>query len=203
MGFSCSCVTKPNQNKTPLPISKAYFLLSVHVSQQHAVLETLLESGRVTSSQGITLVNFNLMLTLKLVKKRLKHICNIQPTTWNWDLTAFYLGITYYAILQSWFIPVNPRPMFTLKRSQFLGIMTSEYRAHINPAKKKKINFLNTASTTDSILNQQIQIVDESTWIFTQTFCACDQVPYSYLLFILFTHSQNLIQHEQTLLIKL
>ena len=137
MGFSCSCVTKPNQNKTPLPISKAYFLLSVHVSQQHAVLETLLESGRVTSSQGITLVNFNLMLTLKLVKKRLKHICNIQPTTWNWDLTAFYLGITYYAILQSWFIPVNPRPMFTLKRSQFLGIMTSEYRAHINPAKKK------------------------------------------------------------------
>lgn len=138
MGFSCSCVTKPNQNKTPLPISKAYFLLSVHVSQQHAVLETLLESGRVTSSQGITLVNFNLMLTLKLVKKRLKHICNIQPTTWNWDLTAFYLGITYYAILQSWFIPVNPRPMFTLKRSQFLGIMTSEYRAHINPAKKKK-----------------------------------------------------------------
>ena len=137
MGFSCSCVTKPNQNKTPLPISKAYFLLSVHVSQQQAVLETLLESGRVTSSQGITLVNFNLMLTLKLVKKRLKHICNIQPTTWNWDLTAFYLGITYYAILQSWFIPVNPRPMFTLKRSQFLGIMTSEYRAHINPAKKK------------------------------------------------------------------
>ena len=116
------------------------------------MLETLLESGRVTSSQGITLVNFNLMLTLKLVKKRLKHTCNIQPTTWNWDLTAFYLGITYYAILQSWFIPVNPRPMFTLKRSQFLGIMTSEYRAHINPA-KKKINFLNTASTTDSIPN--------------------------------------------------
>lgn len=52
--------------------------------------------------------------------------------------------------------------MFTLKRSQFLGMITSEYRAHINPA-KKKINFLNTASTTDSILNQQIQIVDAST----------------------------------------
>ena len=194
MGFSCSCVTKLNQNKTPLPISKAYFLLSVHVSQQHAVLETLLESGRVTSSQGITLVNFNLMLTLKLVKKRLKHICNIQPTTWNWDLTAFYLGITYYAILQSWFIPVNPRPMFTLKRSQFLGIMTSEYRAHINPVKKKNQLF------KYCIHNRQHS---EPTWIFTQTFCACDQVPYSYLLFILFTHSQNLIQHEQKLLIKL
>ena len=29
--------------------------------------------------------------------------------------------------------------MFTLKRSQFLGMMTSEYRAHINPAKKNKL----------------------------------------------------------------
>ena len=29
--------------------------------------------------------------------------------------------------------------MFTLKRSQFLGMMTSEYRAHINPAKKNQL----------------------------------------------------------------
>ena len=64
-------------------------------------------------------------------------------------------------------------------------MMTSEYRAHINPA-KKKINFLNTASTTDSILNQQIQIVDASTWIFTQTFCACDHVIITNIQIVLF-----------------
>ena len=48
-------------------ISKAYFPLSV--SQQHTVWETLLEGATVTSSQGITLVNLNLMLTLRLVNK--------------------------------------------------------------------------------------------------------------------------------------
>ena len=63
-------------------------------------------------------------------------------------------------------------------------MMTSEYRAHINPAKKK--NFLNTASTTDSILNQQIQIVDASTWIFTQTFCARDHVIITNIQIVLF-----------------